>query len=101
MILKVEQLNSKLLENLREAQGETPIEAKSVNLMIKVDEIYFFNKGALFAVVISFIGFVTLTLLCGIGYCVYTIRRGPRRFIDNNIKFFDKLIPKRKLKAND
>lgn len=45
---------------------------------------------------------ISLSLILGIAYCIYAIRRGPNRFIiDNDIKYFDKLLPKYKIKEND
>lgn len=71
--------------------------------MLKVDEIYFLNKETLLIIILSFVCFVSLTLLLGIGYCVYVWRRRPSRFrfLDLSIKHFDKLIPKRRVAANE
>jgi hypothetical protein len=59
------------------------------------------SRNALFIIFTTFISIIVLTFLLGIGYCIYSLKKGPRRFTDNNISHFKNLLPKYKLRIDN
>ena len=50
---------------------------------------------------IVFLIVIGLSFIIGIGFCIYAIRKRSLKLIDNNLKYFDKHLPKFKIKQND
>lgn len=60
--------------------------SKKIN--IRVFEVFFLYKQTLWIIVIAFFSFIGISFVVGIAFCIYTIRKGPKRFLDNNLKHF-------------
>lgn len=65
-------------------------------IRLNVYEIFFIKIATLWIILIVFISFVALSFILGLSYCIYQVRKG-KRSIDNNIDYFDQIIPKTKI----
>lgn len=92
MILRIETVElfefQGILSSLFPKNAVTNTDKTNKKLSVRVFEIFFLYKQTLWIIVIAFFSFIGFSFVAGVVFCIYTIRRGSKRFLDNNLKHF-------------